>query len=73
MLKLQKIWANCITLPQVLLFQILKYVSDFILDGAWTMPNLFDDTRFDDRVINNLIYYQTNYFVLGIALAVLVA
>jgi hypothetical protein len=47
-------------------------MSDFITDATWNIPNFSDIERFNNRVINNLIYYQTNYFVLGTAIMLLI-
>ncbi len=43
-----------------------RSMSDFISDATWNIPNFSDIERLNNRIINNLIYYQTNYFVLGI-------
>ena len=49
----------------------LRSINDFLLDGLWNIPDFSDNERLNNRVINNLIYYQTNYFVLGIAVILL--
>ena len=47
-------------------------LNDFILEASWSMPNFNDFPKLNNRVVSNLIYYQTNYFVFGIALFLLV-
>ena len=47
-------------------------LNDFLLDATWNVPNFSDLPRLNNRIISNLIYYQTNYFVFGIALFLLV-
>jgi len=43
----------------------LRSLDDFILSKArFQLPNLNDSNKWPNRVINNLIYYQTNYFLL---------
>ncbi len=53
-------------------FAPFRSINDFIRDGTWSMPNFSDKDRFNKRIINNLIYYQTNYFILGLAVILLV-
>jgi len=48
-------------------------MDDFLLKSAqFQVPNVKDPNRVVNRIINNLLYYQTNYFVtiLGIFLIV---
>ena len=47
-------------------------LNDFLLDATWNVPNFSDFPRLNNRIVSNLIYYQTNYFVFGIALFLLV-
>jgi hypothetical protein len=49
-----------------------RTLNDFILDATWNIPNFSDLPRLNNRIVSNLIYYQTNYFVFGIALFLLV-
>jgi hypothetical protein len=49
-----------------------RTINDFILDATWNVPNFSDFPRLNNRIVSNLIYYQTNYFVFGIALFLLV-
>ena len=44
----------------------LRSLQDFITDAQFTAPTLHDRDRMDNRMINNLIYYQTNYFLCAI-------
>lgn len=42
----------------------IRSMSDFLLDSKKYLPPPFNDLkRFNNRVISNLLYYQTNYFV----------
>jgi hypothetical protein len=50
----------------------LRSLNDFILDNTWDVPNHSDADRLINRIINNLLYYQTNYFVLSIVITFLV-
>ena len=44
----------------------LRSIDDFILSKArFQLPNLNDSNKWPNRVINNLMYYQTNYFLLN--------
>ena len=44
----------------------LRSLDDFILSKArFNLPNLNDSNKWPNRVINNLMYYQTNYFLLN--------
>ena len=44
----------------------LRSLDDFILSKArFQLPNLNDSNKWPNRVINNLMYYQTNYFLLN--------
>jgi hypothetical protein len=49
-----------------------RSINDFFLDGRWNMPNFSDSARLNNRVINNLVYYQANYFILGIVIFLLI-
>ena len=43
----------------------LRGLNDFALDSArFQMPNINDLEKWNNRVVNNMLYYQTNYFVL---------
>ncbi len=48
-------------------------LNDFLLGAArFQVPNVKDLEKWANRVINNLLYYQTNYFVVLIAVFLLV-
>lgn len=50
----------------------LRSLDDFLLGSArFQMPNVQDLDKWGNRVTKNLLYYQTNYFVLGIILSAL--
>jgi hypothetical protein len=53
-------------------FASFRPLNDFLLDATWNIPNFSDLPRLNNRIVSNLIYYQTNYFVFGIALFLLV-
>ncbi|CAF0779547.1 unnamed protein product [Adineta steineri] len=57
---------------QDLRFAPFRSMNDFILDATWNVPNFSDFQKLNNRLVSNLIYYQTNYFVFGIALFLLV-
>jgi len=57
---------------QDLRFAPFRTINDFLLDATWNLPNFSDFPRLNNRIVSNLIYYQTNYFVFGIALFLLV-
>ncbi|KAJ8667176.1 hypothetical protein QAD02_008838 [Eretmocerus hayati] len=45
----------------------LRGLDDFLLDSArFQLPNLRDFDKWGNRVVNNLLYYQTNYFFTSI-------
>jgi hypothetical protein len=51
----------------------LRSLDDFLLESArFQIPNFKDFENWGNRVVNNLLYYQTNYFVLSIVIFVLV-
>lgn len=50
----------------------LRSLQDFLTDAQFTAPTLNDKDRMDNRMVNNLIYYQTNYFLTAIAIFILV-
>lgn len=44
----------------------LRTLDDFLLESArFQIPNLKDLDKWGNRVLNNLLYYQTNYFLLA--------
>ncbi|EDV54756.1 PRA1 family protein 3 [Drosophila erecta] len=50
----------------------LRTLDDFILGSArFQLPNLKDFEKWGNRVVKNLLYYQTNYFLLFLTIYVL--
>ncbi|EDS36935.1 PRA1 family protein 2 [Culex quinquefasciatus] len=46
----------------------LRTVNDFLLESArFQLPNFQDFEKWGNRVVKNLLYYQTNYFLMGAA------
>lgn len=46
-------------------FAPLRSLDDFVYESArFQLPNFGDFEKWGNRVVNNLLYYQTNYFVL---------
>ncbi|CAH1111824.1 unnamed protein product [Psylliodes chrysocephalus] len=51
----------------------LRPLGDFILEAArFQVPNVKDVERWGNRVTNNLLYYQTNYFLMSILIFIIV-
>ena len=50
----------------------LRSLQDFVTDAQFTAPTLHDTDRMENRMINNLVYYQTNYFLSAIIIFILV-
>jgi hypothetical protein len=51
----------------------LRSLDDFLLESArFQIPNFKDLEKWGNRVIKNLLYYQTNYFVLAVVIFILV-
>ena len=47
----------------------LKSMDDFLLNSArFQIPNFKDPDKWANRVIQNLLYYQTNYFLLAVVI-----
>lgn len=47
-------------------FAPLRSLDDFLLESArFQLPNFGDFEKWGNRVVKNLLYYQTNYFVLA--------
>ncbi|ALC39986.1 Jwa [Drosophila busckii] len=50
----------------------LRTLDDFVLGSArFQLPNLKDFDKWGNRVVKNLLYYQTNYFLVFLAVYVL--
>ncbi|KAF7270185.1 PRA1 family protein Jwa [Rhynchophorus ferrugineus] len=51
----------------------LRPLDDFLLEAArFQIPNYKDLEKWGNRVTSNLLYYQTNYFLLALAIFVIV-
>ncbi|KAL9971551.1 hypothetical protein ACROYT_G017726 [Oculina patagonica] len=50
----------------------LRSLQDFVTDAQFTAPTLQDRDRMENRMINNLIYYQTNYFLSAVVIFIVV-
>lgn len=51
----------------------LRGLNDFLLESArFQMPNYKDLDKWANRVINNLLYYQTNYLVTSVIIFLVV-
>ena len=51
----------------------LLSLTDFIFESArFQMPNVKDLDKWGYRVYNNLIYYQSNYFLMAVGLFVII-
>ena len=51
----------------------LKSMDDFLLNSArFQIPNFKDPDKWTNRVIQNLLYYQTNYFLLAVVIFLVV-
>lgn len=62
-----KLVSNDLELPP------LRSLDDFLLGSArFQIPNLKDMEKWNNRVINNLLYYQTNYLFLSIVIFLIV-
>ncbi|WAR24986.1 PRAF2-like protein [Mya arenaria] len=45
----------------------LRTIGDFLLESArFQIPNINDPEKWANRVMNNLLYYQTNYFLMAL-------
>lgn len=50
----------------------LRSLDDFILGSArFQLPNLKDLDKWGNRVVKNLLYYQTNYIIMFVAIYIL--
>ena len=41
-----------------------RTIADFVTDATFTGPAVSDSGRWYNRVKQNLLYYQTNYFII---------
>jgi len=54
-------------------FAPMRALDDFLLQSArFQLPNFKDPTRWANRVTNNLLYYQTNYFLTALVVFLIV-
>lgn len=59
--------TNNIALPP------LRELDDFVLGSArFQLPNFQDFEKWGNRVVNNLLYYQSNYMLLYIIMFLIV-
>ncbi|KAG7207020.1 hypothetical protein KM043_000909 [Ampulex compressa] len=62
-----KIINNKVVLPP------LRSLDDFLLESArFHIPNLKDLEKWGNRVVNNLLYYQTNYLYMSVIIFLIV-
>ncbi|XP_064605558.1 PRA1 family protein 3-like [Liolophura sinensis] len=51
----------------------LRSLNDFAFESArFQIPNLRDPEKWSNRVLNNLLYYQTNYFLTAVVVFLLI-
>uniref|UniRef100_T1J861 PRA1 family protein n=1 Tax=Strigamia maritima TaxID=126957 RepID=T1J861_STRMM len=51
----------------------LRPLGEFLLESArFQVPNFKDPEKWGNRVLNNLLYYQTNYFLLSVVIFLIV-
>nr|CAH7727020.1 unnamed protein product [Callosobruchus chinensis] len=51
----------------------LRPLDDFLLETArFQIPNFRDLEKWGNRVTSNLLYYQTNYFLMAIVIFIVV-
>lgn len=51
----------------------LRTLDDFLLSSArFAVPDVRDLDRWNNRIINNLLYYQSNYFLSALGLLLIV-
>lgn len=51
----------------------LRSLDDFLLESArFQIPNLKQAEKWGNRVVNNLLYYQTNYFFMSVIIFLVV-
>lgn len=54
-------------------FPPLRGLNDFLLEPSrFQLPNFNDFEKWGNRVVNNLIYYQTNYLYMWISIMIIV-
>lgn len=51
----------------------LRTLDDFLLESArFQVPNIKDLEKWGNRITNNLLYYQTNYFLMSLIIFIIV-
>jgi hypothetical protein len=51
----------------------IRSIEDFLLSSArFQLPQFRDFEKWNKRIISNLLYYQTNYFLMAIILFTLI-
>ena len=51
----------------------LRPIADFLLDAArFQLPQFNDNDKWTNRVLNNLLYYQSNYFLSALLIFLLI-
>ncbi|GFN84522.1 pra1 family protein [Plakobranchus ocellatus] len=51
----------------------LRSMGDFLLDSArFQIPQINDPEKWSNRVLNNLLYYQSNYFLAALLIFLLI-
>ncbi|XP_041347870.1 PRA1 family protein 3-like [Gigantopelta aegis] len=51
----------------------LRSIGDFLLESArFQIPNIKDAEKWTNRVLNNLLYYQTNYFLTALIIFLII-
>ncbi|EZA50684.1 hypothetical protein DMN91_003975 [Ooceraea biroi] len=62
-----KLVSNDLELPP------LRSLDDFLLESArFQIPNIKDLEKWGNRVVNNLLYYQTNYLFMSVVIFLIV-
>lgn len=62
-----KLVSNDLELPP------LRSLDDFLLESArFQIPNVKDLEKWGNRVVNNLLYYQTNYLFMSVVIFLIV-
>jgi len=62
-----KLSSNDLELPP------LRSLDDFLLESArFQIPNIKDLEKWGNRVVNNLLYYQTNYLFMSVVIFLIV-
>ena len=68
----QRLFKGHTRLKMAVQFPPVRSLQDFITDARFTAPTFHDIDRMENRMVKNLIYYQTNYFLSAILILILV-